>query len=139
MHSLKKRLETESQIHKADNLQVMTDNMDLIQKIHEVRRSVDKIKKKRTQAENDYKQLCTKYKIKPIRNTEEQDEDDPLDDRSNNHLRGMRSAVMRSEDDETLLNLNKERESRQNYIENIKSNIDQAREEQRQLEAILNQ
>ena len=71
MHSLKKRLETESQIHKADNLQVMTDNMDLIQKIHEVRRSVDKIKKKRTQAENDYKQLCTKYKIKPIRNTEE--------------------------------------------------------------------
>ena len=51
----------------------------------------------------------------------------------------MRSAVMRSEDDETLLNLNKERESRQNYIENIKSNIDQAREEQRRLEAILNQ
>lgn len=30
MHSLKKRLETESQIHKADNLHVMTDNMDLI-------------------------------------------------------------------------------------------------------------
>lgn len=37
MHSLKKRLETESQIHKADNLQIMTDNMDLIQKISEVR------------------------------------------------------------------------------------------------------
>ena len=30
MHSLKKRLEVEGQIHKADNLKVMTDNMDLI-------------------------------------------------------------------------------------------------------------
>ena len=40
MHSLKKRLEIESQIHKADNLQIMTDNMDLITKISEVRGSL---------------------------------------------------------------------------------------------------
>lgn len=30
MHSLKKRLEIEGRIHKEDNLQIMTDNMDLI-------------------------------------------------------------------------------------------------------------
>ena len=46
MHSLKKRLEVESQIHKADNLQVMTDNMDLIQKIHDVRNNITKLDKK---------------------------------------------------------------------------------------------
>ena len=119
MHSLKKRLETESQIHKADNLHVMTDNMDLIQRIHDVRKNVAKIKKKRTDAENEYKQLCTKYKIKPVRNSEEQDDDDPLDDRLNMRGMMMRNPI-RSEDDETLYNLNKERESRQNIIENYK-------------------
>ena len=124
MHSLKKRLETESQIHKADNLQVMTDNMDLIQRISDVRKNVAKIKKKRTDAENDYKQLCTKYKIKPIRNSEDGEEEDPLDERS----RGMRNPA-RSEDDETLYNLNKERDNRQNIIENYKQSIEAAREE----------
>ena len=37
MNSLKKRLEIESQIHKADNLQIMTCNQDLIFGINTVR------------------------------------------------------------------------------------------------------
>ena len=84
-----------------------------------MRKNVAKIKKKRTDAENEYKQLCTKYKIKPVKNSEEQDDDDPLDDRSNMRGMMMRNPI-RSEDDETLYNLNKERESRQNIIENYK-------------------
>lgn len=40
MHSLQKRLEIESQIHKADNLQIMTDNMDLLKTIEAVRASI---------------------------------------------------------------------------------------------------
>ena len=105
MHSLKKRLETESQIHKADNLQVMTDNMGLIQKIHDVRKNITKLKKKNNDAQNDYKQMCTKYKIKPkLLNMEEnEDEDDPLNENSN--TRNMRLPG-RSDDDETLYNLN---------------------------------
>ena len=82
MHSLKKRLEIESQIHKADNLQVMTDNMDLIQKIHDVRNNVAKLKKKDTAAQNDYKQVCTKYKITPVQkySGDGEDLDDPNSD-----------------------------------------------------------
>ena len=55
MHSLKKRLEIESQIHKADNLQIMTDNMELIKQISAVRDSIKKQDKKKVQAENEYK------------------------------------------------------------------------------------
>ena len=47
-----------------------------------MRKNVAKIKKKRTDAENDYKQLCTKYKIKPIRSSEdgEEEESDALEE-----------------------------------------------------------
>ena len=54
-----------------------------------------------------------------MKNSEEQDDDDPLDDRSNVRGLMMRNPI-RSEDDETLYTLNKERESRQNIIENYK-------------------
>ena len=65
MHSLKKRLEVESQIHKEDNLKIMRDNMDLISKIKEVRNSIKDLAKKKRNAENNYKKECTKYGIKP--------------------------------------------------------------------------
>lgn len=74
MHSLKKRLEIESQIHKADNLQIMTDNMDLIQKISDVRQNIQKLTKNQKDAENRYKQLCTRHGIKPAKNLEDLDD-----------------------------------------------------------------
>ena len=52
MTSLKKRLEIESQIHKADNLQIMTDNMDLIYGINDVRENIIKKERERIDAEN---------------------------------------------------------------------------------------
>ena len=55
MHSLQKRLEIESQIHKADHLQIMTDNMDLIQRIHEVRVNIKKLTTAKGEYDNDYK------------------------------------------------------------------------------------
>lgn len=61
MHSLKKRLEIEGQIHKADNLQIMTDNMDLISAISKVRDRIKQEERKKIDSENSYKQLCTKY------------------------------------------------------------------------------
>ena len=61
MNSLKKRLEIESQIHKADNLSIMTDNMDLIQKIGDVRANITKLDRSKIDAENKYKQYCTRH------------------------------------------------------------------------------
>jgi len=55
MHSLKKRLEIESQIHKADNLQIMTSNMDLIAEIGRVRESKIDAVKSRAEKDNEYK------------------------------------------------------------------------------------
>ena len=74
MHSLKKRLEIESQIHKADNLQIMTDNIELIQQIIAVRESITKQERKKVYAENEYKQMCTKYGIKTAKSLEELEE-----------------------------------------------------------------
>ena len=96
-----------------------------------MRKNVIKIKKKRTEQETHYKHQCMKYKIKPIRNSEEPEDDDPFNQYNSN----LRNPV-RSEDDETLHNLNKERDLCANFIENCKSSIDAAREEQRQLEAM---
>jgi len=100
MHSLKKRLEIESQIHKADNLQIMTDNMALIDMIGKVRLKISKLNTDRTDAENDYKQMCTKYGIKPARNLE--DLKDPEWQKENaNVLRNLKNPS-KTEDDETL-------------------------------------
>ena len=55
MHSLKKRLEVENQIHKADTLQIMTDNMVHIVTINELRVSIQNYERAKTEAENRYK------------------------------------------------------------------------------------
>ena len=86
MHSLQKRLEIESQIHKADHLQIMTDNMDLIQRIHEVRVNIKKLTTAKGEYDNDYKQLCTKNGIKPAKCIE--DLEDPEWLRENSKVLG---------------------------------------------------
>ena len=55
MYSLKKRLEIEGQIHKADTLQIMTDNMDLITKITELQQNKKLLDRAKTDSENKYK------------------------------------------------------------------------------------
>ena len=67
MHSLKKRLEIESQIHKADHLQIMTDNMDLIKRIGDVRTNIKKLTISKGEYDNEYKQLCTRNGIRPAK------------------------------------------------------------------------
>lgn len=132
MHSLKKRLEIESQIHKADNLQIMTDNMALIDMIGKVRLKISKLNTDRTDAENDYKQMCTKYGIKPARNLE--DLKDPEWQKENaNVLRNLKNPS-KTEDDETLQNLRRMREHRRNHIEMLKQSVEEARLETMQLE-----
>lgn len=119
MHSLKKRLEVESQIHKEDNLKIMRDNMDLISKIKEVRNSIKDLAKKKRNAENNYKKECTKYGIKPP-SKKEMEEQDPL---ASGNSR-MRSINPRSEDDETLILMRKESDARQKHIEMLKASIE---------------
>ena len=71
MHSLKKRLEVENQIHKADTLQIMTDNMVHIVTINELRVSIQNYERAKTEAENRYKQTCTKFGVKPAKTLED--------------------------------------------------------------------
>ena len=77
MHSLKKRLEVESQIHKADNLKIMSDNMDLITKISIARQTCKSLNKRKKDVESEYKKACNMYGYKPP-NKDELDEGDPL-------------------------------------------------------------
>ena len=132
MHSLKKRLEIESQIHKADNLQIMTDNMALIDMIGKVRLKIAKLNTDRTDAENDYKQMCTKYGIKPARNLEDLKDPEWLKENAN-VLRNLKNPS-KTEDDETLQNLRRMREHRRNHIEMLKQSVEEARLETMQLE-----
>ena len=67
MHSLKKRLEIEGQIHKADHILIMGHNMDLIKESGELRDSIKKRETEKTDEQNKYKQMCTKYGIKPAK------------------------------------------------------------------------
>ena len=124
MHSLKKRLEVESQIHKADNLSIMTDNMDLIKKINEVRKNIVSLEKSKQDAENEYKKYCNRYGIKPL-GKYESEESDPLLE-SSRATRGMRNPG-RSEDDETLFGLRKETDARRNHVEMLKNSVEEAR------------
>ena len=92
MTSLKKRLEIESQIHKADNLQIMTDNMDLIYGINDVRENIIKKERERIDAENQYKQMCTRYGIKPAKSLEEIEDENYLNENANVLRNPMRAA-----------------------------------------------
>lgn len=123
MHSLKKRLEVESQIHKADNLKIMSDNMDLITKISTARTDCKNLTKRKKAVESDYKKACNQYGYKP-QSKDELDEADPLSDNSR-----IRSLQGRSEDDETLFNLRRDTEARRKHVEMLKSNIEEARQE----------
>ena len=55
IQSLKKRLEVEGQIHKADNILIMGNNMNLIDMISEVRENIIKLDRAKIEKENNYK------------------------------------------------------------------------------------
>ena len=137
MHSLQKRLEIESQIHKADHLQIMTDNMDLIQKIHEVRVNIKKLTTSKGEYDNDYKQLCTKNGIKPAKSIEDLEDPDWL--RENSKVLGPARNPMRSQDDETLFHLRQEVMARRQRIEFVKQNMEDLFEQKLQLEQMVGQ
>ena len=118
MHSLQKRLEIEGQIHKADNILIMGNNMDLIYDIGLLRDNIVVRDREKTDRENAYKQMCTKHGIKPAKVLEDLENPDWL--RANaNVLRNVRNPV-RGQDDEALHNLRKERENRRAHIEMLR-------------------
>lgn len=125
MHSLKKRLEIEGQIHKADNLSIMTDNMDLIDKIDKVRTKTISLNRQKIDAENDYKQMCTRYGIKPARSLEDLEDPDWLKENSR-VLKNLKNPA-RQEDDENLQNLRMARERRRGHIEMLRQSIEESR------------
>ena len=135
MHSLKKRLEIESQIHKADNLQIMTDNMELIKSISKVRENIVKQSQRKTDQDNVYKQLCTKYGIKPARSLDDLEDEKWLAE--NSKVLNLRNPARNPEDD-TLYHLRNMREERRSQCEMLKQQLEEMLQEQMQLEQILN-
>ena len=71
MNSLKKRVEVENQIHKADHILIMGQNMDLLKESEQLGKNIKILEKKRTDEQNKYKQMCTKFGIRPAKNIEE--------------------------------------------------------------------
>ena len=71
MNSLKKRVEVEDQIHKADHILIMGQNMDLLKESEYLGKEIKKKEKLKTDEQNKYKQMCTKYGIRPAKSIEE--------------------------------------------------------------------
>ena len=135
INSLRKRLEIESQIHKADTIQIMTSNIDLIDKITYLRDNIKKLESARTESENKYKQMCTKFGIQQAKTLD--DLDDENWQRSNQHvLRNVRNPV-RHNDEEGMQQLRGRREDLRTHIEMLKHNLEDIGQEQMQLEEIL--
>ena len=132
INSLKKRLEIESQIHKADNLQIMTDNMDLIQQIGDVRDNIVEITKRKVDSDNAYKNLCTRYGIKPAKSLDDLDNPDWLRENAK-VLKNLRNPI-KNQDDETLYHLRDERENRRANIEMLRQRMQEQLHEVNQLE-----
>ena len=135
MHSLKKRLEIEGQIHKADNILIMGNNLDLIWDIGLLRKNITRKDREKTDAENVYKQMCTKHGIKPARNLEDLEDPDWLKENSG-VLRNVRNPV-RNQDDEKLQYLRRELEGRRMQVENLRDELAAFEQEERQLEMFL--
>ena len=135
MHSLKKRLEIESQIHKADHLQIMTDNMDLIKRIGDVRTNIKKLTISKGEYDNEYKQLCTRNGIRPAKRME--DLEDPEWLAENSKVLGPIRSMARTQEDQTLFQLRAEREAKSQRIHYMRQNIQDLLDEQLQLEQMV--
>ena len=108
MHSLKKRLESESQIHKEENLNIMNANIKLIENIFGLRRNVQQLAR----------QLQRK---KPRRNDEEE-----LDDQSKNNEEGSQMLKeLKNKDDqqEQLYSLHRALDYKNQYVARLKEEI----------------
>ena len=132
MQSLKKRLDVDTQIHKADNLQIMTDNMDLLEQIGDLRINIQEITKRKVDADNAYKNLCTRYGIKPAKTLDDLENPDWLRENAK-VLKNVRNPV-RNQDDETLYHMREERENRRQQIEMMRQRMQEQLHEVNQLE-----
>ena len=115
----------------------MTDNMDLIQKIHEVRVNIKKLTTAKGEYDNDYKQLCTKNGIKPAKCIE--DLEDPEWLRENAKVLGPVRNPVRSQDEETLMQMRQALIERRQRVEYMKQNMEDMLQEQMQLEQMVNE
>ena len=98
----------------------MTDNMELIHKISSVRENIQKLEKRKSDAENSYKQLCTKFGVKPAKNLEDLEDEGWLGENSKVLRVGRNPA---RENHEALNTLVEERELRQRRIQMMRQNI----------------
>ena len=53
----------------------MTSNIDLIYKIGDLRTNIGVLERARTESENKYKQMCTKFGIRPAKVLEDLEEE----------------------------------------------------------------
>ena len=120
MASLRKRVEIESEIHKQDNQKSMNDNVRLINDIRELRAKVIELEKrlqtKKTKRQDDFK------KIKGIST---QEEIETLQNKKNN------------QDSEDIRKIRSQIENRRNHIDALVQSIEDAKQEQLQLEQLL--
>ena len=120
MASLRKRVEIESEIHKQDNQKSMNDNVRLINDIRELRAKVIELERrlqtKKTKRQDDFK------KIKGIST---QEEIETLQNKKNN------------QDSEDIRKIRSQIENRRNHIDALVQSIEDAKQEQLQLEQLL--
>ena len=116
-------------------MQIMTDNMDLIQRIGDVRTNIKKLTTAKGEFDNDYKQLCTKNGIKPAKCIEDLEDPDWL--RENSKVLGPVRNPVKSQDEEALYHLRQEVMARRQRIEFVKQNMEDLFEQKMQLEQMV--
>ena len=100
--------------------------MDLLKESEILGKRIKHREKEKTDEQNKYKQMCTKFGIKPAKSIEELSDPRYLEENAS-VLRNIQpapgGASSRRADEQTLLSLRRERESRRDHIELMKQDL----------------
>ena len=100
----------------------MTSNIDLIDKITYLRDNIKRLESARTESENKYKQMCTKFGIQQAKTLDDLD-DENWQARNRHVLRNVSNPV-RHNDEEGMQQLRGRREDLRSHIEMLKHNLE---------------
>ena len=99
--------------------------MDLLKESELLGKRIKHREKEKTDEQNKYKQMCTKFGIRPAKSIEELSDPIYLEDNAS-VLRNIQPApggASSRADEQTLLSLRRERESRREHIEMMKHDL----------------
>jgi cilia- and flagella-associated protein 57 len=135
VHSLKKRLERERDIHKEEHLNIMNDNIELITEIGDLRDAVRELDSKLRTTKNTLKEKKSKLSVMNGGTLEGIDLKGPGD-------RSGRSAFMNdvtggSDQQEQLNQLMRQRDAKAEYIKGLREEIEANKQQAQMLEQEL--